>query len=908
MIAVLWPAPVPAAENPHSTTPALPEAPAPRPTTDLYGDPLPPGAVARLGSVRLRHYGLADFFIRPDGRTARTVGRDGFLRTWDLATGRQTEAHALRGEFGRATGQSESVPVGGMARPMQEPQLLFSPDRRFLAAIFNSRVVVWDAGTGHELRALARTNVVMQRGRFSPNGQTLALLEHDRLVLLEWRSGREQNLNFRVGRDDNSLTLCSDQFSPDGRRLIVSNGFRNVSVHVYEVAGAGELFKLEECDHLPYVVSPDNKWLAVARGGQDIYLHLHDLATGSERGKIKLEGSACSIAFSPDGATVAISEQIEDNKAIVRLVDPGTRKERARYELNEAPAWMKFSPDGKRIACELVSGTVLVPTGPGCLVPCQNSEHARMTFSPDGRQLVGTAYDVQRLRVWDAATGREEHDHPAQVVRVGGGRTDRSPSFAVAPDSRLLAAGERHPGAVRLWNLGDGRLVRQLVPGDDTRWGEQLVFSADGGTLVAGDDSGALKYIDTRTGAVGRVIELEFPDAAPDAQLGFRGFRPTGVWVSPDLRWAVGLMRSNAPRALVRDLSLDAPVRPVGFPGDVGAWAWPNVAVWVAKERGAGLVVVSAVTGLTRVRLPGFYPWGGPVVFSPDGRLLAAVGEGHQHVVVREVATGRAVATVATGRVYCLTLAPDDRTLVTTGVNGLRVWDLATGRARTPHTGRVLPADHFLPESREIVFTPDGRRVVSNLADGTGLVWDLGAFTRERLGPAPDDAPQAALWADLESDDAKTGYGAVWRLIEAPPDATVRFLGERLKPVVGPDPQLVRRAIADLGHDDFFKREAAMGRLATLGPLVAADLDRAARGDESPEVRQRAGQLVGKWSDPVPKGETLRAVRAITALERIGTAHARKVLAKLAAGASGAQQTEEARAALARMDARRAKP
>src|SRR5262245_9646337 len=45
-------------------------APAPRPLTDLYGDRLPAGAVARLGSLRLRHLGLADFFLRPDGRSA----------------------------------------------------------------------------------------------------------------------------------------------------------------------------------------------------------------------------------------------------------------------------------------------------------------------------------------------------------------------------------------------------------------------------------------------------------------------------------------------------------------------------------------------------------------------------------------------------------------------------------------------------------------------------------------------------------------------------------------------------------------------------------------------------------------------------------------------------------------------
>src|SRR5688572_26488265 len=43
---------------------------------DQYGDPLPVGAVARLGSVRLRHAGLQDFALLPDGKTAVTVGQD----------------------------------------------------------------------------------------------------------------------------------------------------------------------------------------------------------------------------------------------------------------------------------------------------------------------------------------------------------------------------------------------------------------------------------------------------------------------------------------------------------------------------------------------------------------------------------------------------------------------------------------------------------------------------------------------------------------------------------------------------------------------------------------------------------------------------------------------------------------
>ena len=51
----------------------------------------------------------------------------------------------------------------------------------------------------------------------------------------------------------------------------------------------------------------------------------------------------------------------------------------------------------------------------------------------------------------------------------------------------------------------------------------------------------------------------------------------------------------------------------------------------------------------------------------------------------------------------------------------------------------------------------------------------------------------------------------------------------------------------------------------------------------------------------VPSDETLRTLRAIQVLERIGTDEAREVLKKLATGAEAARETLEAKDALARL-------
>jgi WD40 repeat protein len=57
---------------------------------DLYGDPLPEGAVARLGSVRFRSPdgSVSGLHFSADGKTLHTVGGDATLRVWETSTGR----------------------------------------------------------------------------------------------------------------------------------------------------------------------------------------------------------------------------------------------------------------------------------------------------------------------------------------------------------------------------------------------------------------------------------------------------------------------------------------------------------------------------------------------------------------------------------------------------------------------------------------------------------------------------------------------------------------------------------------------------------------------------------------------------------------------------------------------------
>jgi hypothetical protein len=164
--------------------------------------------------------------------------------------------------------------------------------------------------------------------------------------------------------------------------------------------------------------------------------------------------------------------------------------------------------------------------------------------------------------------------------------------------------------------------------------------------------------------------------------------------------------------------------------------------------------------------------------------------------------------------------------------------------------------------------------------------------------------PIAGWWADLANEDARIAYAAIWQFQGVPSETVTRFLQARLKPAVGLDAEAVRQWIDNLGNDDFHTREAAMKQLVELGSLVAVELRQAARSSEVAEIRKRAGELLGMMTDPIAKGDALRTVRAVSILERIGNTEARQVLTKLAFGAVGARETEEAQSALARLAAK----
>jgi WD40 repeat protein len=810
------------------------------PPRDAYGDALPPGAVARLGSARLRH-AANGLTWAPDGKTFATAGSDGAVRAWDAADGRELCRFRAPQQF---------------MQPMVLSSVIFLPDGNGLAAVGSDGAIhVWDRATGCEIRTLSQPMQPATRLARSPDDGALCTVGIGNICrVVDLTTGKTIRQLGSVG----GMGPTQAALSADGRRFATWSAGANDLLTVWDAADGKELFHaatgMNFVNGLTF--SPDDKTLAVFGGNQPQFV-TWDVDTGKELRRYESIGYVGQAAFSPNGKYVAA----QGADRVIRLWGLASGKQLRQFEppASNAAAVIQagplaFSPDGKKLAA--CHGTAVRLWDVEAEQELDEfighaGEVDDLHFSPDGRRLLSCGKDGT-AQLWDVAMARQlaawtgpqtgmffaisgSPDGKTAVAVAGTGLlraeladgkvTDRIlapltpgilPSgLVVSPDGRMLGAvgGDR---IIHLWDIATGKETARL-PSDPSAANPVLAFSPDGMTLAAAAINAPVRLLDAHSGK-----ELRQLDAAAE--------------VAPPVP------------------GLPAPITPV------------------------------QLRNVIHLR------------FSPDGRNVLCVTGGE--LSLWETATGRDRMRIVRTNVNLTraTFSPAGDLVAAGSTTGMAlILDARTGceltRLEGGHGGKVS----------YLTFSPDGKTLASGGADGGIVIWDLKEWVNrpvQTIELKPKRLP--GLWKDLIDGDGGRAYRAVLALAASPKTAAP-YLKERLAGAPGDDEKRIAQLIKDLNDDQFEVREAAQKELDKMGELALPALQKALDSNPPPETRRRAQEILDRRKQVVVVTEDVRTMRAVEALERSGAAEAVEVLRTLAKDAPNIVVKSEAAAALDRL-------
>jgi WD40 repeat protein/serine/threonine protein kinase len=535
--------------------------------------------------------------------------------------------------------------------------------------------------------------------------------------------------------------------SPDGTRLAAGSYDHGIRIwtmpgRTLEVSfdGGGAIEDLE--------FSPDGQWLAYC--GEAGPLSFRELRTGHTFRLV--ERGAVRMSLSPRGTLVAFAKGTDvgggnivpsTNNPGVEVWDYSTRK--VLFATPEPTRSLRFSMDGKMLGIvgwdhylrvwRVTDGGLAGTFGPVSI-------RAPLCFSPDGRR-VASGNESGEILVWDLSDGR--------LVRQARGHDAAIWDVCHVTNLLITASADQ---TLRVWDAES--LSEQAVLRGHSGEVWRFAVSPDATVLASGGKDGSVRIWSLRQPSAAlvparKVNFWSWPVTSEDG-LHLAVGEPHGVTIRRTDDGSVVRTLTNAQRPIAFTSAHNELIA-LGSGGDLQFW---NL---VAEPRQAAATIDA---GLTKVRAHAFSARSG----------LLALGNRDGYIRLWDLRQRSEIRSwkALEGEITTLAIAPDGLCLASGGAGSegaLRLWSLPTGALKANLVGHELAI-------YGVAFSPSGRLLASASVDDTCRLWNpTNGKAIVKLGGCKGGAYGVAFSADEKTLFVGTGDRRVklWNL------ATLRALG-----------------------------------------------------------------------------------------------------------------------------------